>query len=911
MRTRLAIALCCAGLWSTSPAAWASSPGQVAQDDEPVRALILKLEQAVRSGDPAAYLALLGDSADRHRAEDFAAAEIHPGATRVVVRERGRVAAPGAPAGSGYRLIVEAFVEVGGRARAARWRLDIRRTTENSWVVADEERLAALDHLYRLAINSSKQFAARDFTIRAEDLDLTLADGSVFTVDSDQGVTGLVLIGHGTMHFHPAPQVEKGQMRIFAGSETLDSPFEVAFVRVGSLESHADMSRLAARTVDPRDLRRAEDVFREESPKTFMIDLGDVTDARWSTLPPASDIVAEVRTRRFGTLTYSRSEDQEEDISLFDRAKQKNISVYASADRLAARGRFYDEDALAEYDVLDYEIDLAFDPVPRMFDSRARLKLRTRSALVSQITLRLADTLTVRSVSSDEFGRLHSVRVPGQNTLLVTLPAPVPQGTDLTIALEYAGRVGPQPIEWETLPFTQRELDALADTPNAVTQGRSPETNYLYGNRSYWYPRATVFDYATATLRIWVPADFDCLATGELAPNSPAVDDTDPARRRKLYLFTAERPIRYLSFLVTRLAPVERATVAFNDDEDVPGRVRGPAMGGAVYNTLNLTVMAHVPAVAKARTLAAEAVDIAQFYRSIVGDSPYSSLTLALVEGTAPGDHSPGYFTAVRRPSEGAPPLLRNDPASVDDYPEFFPAHAIAHQWWGQAVGWKTYHDQWLSESFAQYFAALYTGHQRGDEAFRVIMRQMRKWGIDESAQGPLFLGYRLGHVRDEGRVFRALVYDKGAAVLHMLRHLVGDDAFFLGVRRFYASWRYQKAGTEDLRAAMEAESGRSLETFFERWIYGSSLPQLTFSYRVEDERAAGHGREILLRVDQTGELFDVPVTVVLQYADHPPSEVIMAVSARTTEMRVPLAGTIRRVDISKDDGTLADVQKH
>ena len=57
-----------------------------------------------------------------------------------------------------------------------------------------------------------------------------------------------------------------------------------------------------------------------------------------------------------------------------------------------------------------------------------------------------------------------------------------------------------------------------------------------------------------------------------------------------------------------------------------------------------------------------------------------------------------------------------------------------------------------------------------------------------------------------DGRVFRALVYNKGAAVLQMLRRLVGDDAFFRGIRRFYVESRYQKAGTEDLRHAMEAE---------------------------------------------------------------------------------------------------------
>ena len=63
--------------------------------------------------------------------------------------------------------------------------------------------------------------------------------------------------------------------------------------------------------------------------------------------------------------------------------------------------------------------------------------------------------------------------------------------------------------------------------------------------------------------------------------------------------------------------------------------------------------------------------------------------------------------------------------------------------------------------------------------------------------------------------MFRALVYNKGGAVLHMLRRLLGDDVFFAGVRRFYREYKFRKAGTEDLRRALEAESGRSLEIVF------------------------------------------------------------------------------------------------
>ena len=138
----------------------------------------------------------------------------------------------------------------------------------------------------------------------------------------------------------------------------------------------------------------------------------------------------------------------------------------------------------------------------------------------------------------------------------------------------------------------------------------------------------------------------------------------------------------------------------------------------------------------------------------------------------------------------------------------------MAHQWWGQAVGWRNFHEQWLSEGFAQYFAVLYAQSHR-PEAFSSILRQLRRWSVNESDQGPVYLGYRLGHIKSDSRVFRALVYDKGAAVLHMLRRLVGDEAFFRSVRRFYMTWRFRKAGTEDLRADLRGRNQAVARTLF------------------------------------------------------------------------------------------------
>ena len=139
--------------------------------------------------------------------------------------------------------------------------------------------------------------------------------------------------------------------------------------------------------------------------------------------------------------------------------------------------------------------------------------------------------------------------------------------------------------------------------------------------------------------------------------------------------------------------------------------------------------------------------------------------------------------------------------------------------------------------------------------------------------------------------------------MLHMLRRLSGDEAFFRGLRRFYRDSRFRKVGTEDFRLAMERETGMSLERFFQQWIYGSTIPRVKVGYRVE-------GTDVVLRVEQIGEVFDLPVTVTLQYADRKPVEVLVAMTEQVVERRVPLAGTLRGVEISKDDGMLAEIVK-
>ena len=902
MLKRLALALA-----SLFLVLWQPAPARPLQGTDGVAVLLARLEEVARAGDPSGYLALLSGTADRARARAFAADNLPAGSTRVVVRERDREPLVGALPGDGYQLNVEVLVENGQRARLATWRLDVRRRGgDGDWGIANQEPLTSVHGLYRLALNPARQFAARNLVIADEDLRLTLAEGSVFVAEvaGDGSATALVLLGRGEMAFAPRPATEKGQLRLFANADTLQTPFDTAFVRVnpGSLRNYLDPSTLTAAPVDPRDLRRAEEVFRQDVVRSFSLDLGDLSADTWSLVPGFGDFLAEVRTRRFDTLTYTRSQNDVEDVTLFDRRNRRNLSVYSSRENAKRYGRSYGEDEHADYAVLDYDIEARFNPARLAVEGRTVMTIEVKADSLSSLTFRLAEPLEVESVTSIEFGRLLALRVRDQNGIVVNLPSTVTRGFRMMVAIDYAGTLAPQPVDREGLV-----LDPQFGPPVQQVEefDRLPvEESYLYSNRSYWYPQPGSPNYATARMRLSVPASHGLAASGDLITVvTPPVEKGTPAQQQ--YHFIVHQPARYLACLITPLRDVKHERVAIGDLIEPFRALRRP---GVYYDDVMLTVKAQPKLQSRGRQLARTAADIVRFYSSVAGDAPYATLTLAVVEQALPGGHSPPYLAVLGQPSPGSRLSYRDDPASFSDFPEFFLAHELAHQWWGQGVGWKNYHEQWISEGFAQYFAALYAEKARGAAVFDSVMRRMARFGIDQSPNGPIWLGYRVGHLAGDSRAFRAVVYNKSAVVLHMLRGLVGDEAFFRGIRRFLDTWRFRKAGTDEFREAVEAESGQPLGRFFERWIYGDTLPQVTVSWR--DTPDVGGGRHAVVRVEQQGEeLFDFPLQLSVVYTDRVTASVTVAVRDRVTEATIPLLGAIRSIEANRDGLALVVVR--
>ena len=519
--------------------------------DREIADALLRLETALASGDPAQFLALVSPSADRAAAEDFARAVVRPGATRAVVRERDRARGRRQrPTPSLVRLIVEVFIQSGPRGSVGTWRLDLKREAQARWMISAQDRLTTVDGLHRLELSSTKQYRINNLVVRGEDLTLTIPQGTAFVAEADGAPTAFVLLGQGEMRFSPKPGAEKGQIKLFAGEDALRTQFNVAYVRLNSGDVGARFSDggLIEERVNANMLARAREVFNEEVGKSFILELSDLSRETWSLVPPFGDMLIEVRTSRFGTLTYTQANNESEDISLFDRRRRRNISSYASERKLATRARFYSDNDEVDYDVLHYDIQSHFSPEREWLEGRTVIKLKVKSFILGTLTLRLAETLVVQSITSPRYGRLLSLRVKGQNSVLVNLPVPLARDDELVLAVTYAGRLGTATPEREVIAM-QEGQEVLRE----VIITAEPRT--LYTNRSYWYPQSTVTDYATASMRLTVPENQMCVATGAPANGNPVRIDSgkvnEPARH--LYVFTTTQPARYLAVVVTRL----------------------------------------------------------------------------------------------------------------------------------------------------------------------------------------------------------------------------------------------------------------------------------------------------------------------------------------------------------------------
>lgn len=187
--------------------------------------------------------------------------------------------------------------------------------------------------------------------------------------------------------------------------------------------------------------------------------------------------------------------------------------------------------------------------------------------------------------------------------------------------------------------------------------------------------------------------------------------------------------------------------------------------------------------------------------------------------------------------------------------------HEVAHQWFGNAVTEHDWDDVWLSEGFATYFTLLYIEHAYGRDEFVRGLEASRRTVVSFAAKNP---GYTIIHqnLSRMEDVTSSHTYQKGSWVLHMLRGLIGTEAFRSGIRTYYQRHFNGNATTADFRRAMEEASGRDLGWFFEQWLYKPGTLKVAGRWTYD-----ASAKQVRIALDQTqsdGSLFTMPLEVAV-----------------------------------------------
>jgi hypothetical protein len=251
------------------------------------------------------------------------------------------------------------------------------------------------------------------------------------------------------------------------------------------------------------------------------------------------------------------------------------------------------------------------------------------------------------------------------------------------------------------------------------------------------------------------------------------------------------------------------------------------------------------------RTLAAEIASALQFMASAFGPPALPHLTVSPI----PGYFGQGFSGLLYLSTLSYAKRQPNVALSTSDTQELFfadllQAHETAHQWWGNRVSAAGYGDYWLMEALANYSALLYLEKSGGNKSTDLLLESYRQALLrkNESGQtvddtGPIVLGPRL-ETSLEPRAWRTITYGKGSWILHMLRGRMGDQQFLALLADAAHRYDHKTISTEEFRALAAGflppkSSDPKLEDFFDQWVYGTGIPNLTLKYTVKGKAPA------------------------------------------------------------------------
>lgn len=249
--------------------------------------------------------------------------------------------------------------------------------------------------------------------------------------------------------------------------------------------------------------------------------------------------------------------------------------------------------------------------------------------------------------------------------------------------------------------------------------------------------------------------------------------------------------------------------------------------------------------------------------------------------------------------------LQHDDRRHLDATMETFVSHELTHQWFGDMVTCESWSHLTLNEAFATYGEFLWIEHAHGiDDAARQLLSDRQSYFYEANRRAHPLIHFRY---RNRDGMFDSHSYQKGGQVLHMLRHEVGDEAFFASLKLYLERNAFTDVEADELRLAFEDVTGLDLRWFFDQWFFEAGHPQL----RVVHERKPGvyrlHVTQLQDSVSQP--IFQFPVTVAAVRGDDR-EEKRFWVASKDTTLEFRSAFPPDMVDFNSDGVLLAEVQE-
>jgi len=676
----------------------------------------------------------------------------------------------------------------------------------------------------------------------------TLRSGEIyFASEVEHREVGAVFFGDGELSLTPPTDIEKHSLKLFTDEPTITESFDRLILRFTdkTFDEVKQSAQVRIGTNGPQ-AERARDAYHENQSllrKTLRrnMELRTLVDLYNPNRP--GFFTAFINGKRYNKLVFQYDSlgiplVSPEEVLLFSYGDTDGglWTAFHRAEEYARGTASSDEDHRI-YDITHHDIDTVIRGAKLTCTDTVRLRELDSGARV--LPFRLFSSLRVSRVR-DERGRDLDFIQENKNEdadFGVIWPEPLEAGKSYKVTIEYGGS------------------DALIDVGDG---------NYFLGPRSSWYPNneGTQFgDRATFDLTFHHPKNKTLIGTGSLV--APPADEADGKIEKWSSGETAlaVAGFNYGGFKKKEVLDKDTGyNIEFYANENIVAPMRGAEEIGSM-STLGM-----------AGPMLADAQNATRLYSAYFGKLPFNRL--ALTQQPAPnfGQAWPTLvympFTAFMDPTQRYM-ATGNVRAATDDFFKYVAPHEIAHQWWGHMVGWKSYHDQWMSEGFAEFSASLFVQQiMRDDHKFtdfwnnqRDLITLSRPQTHDKRPYtiGPVTQGYRLNSGKTGG-VARFMIYPKGAYILHMLRQMMfdprngGDKRFMEMMQDFIKSHYNEDVSTEDLKRTvekymtkhMDLDGNGRMDWFFNEWVYGTEIPSYRFEYQLDGQMLSG-------RITQSG----------------------------------------------------------